>query len=116
MVTVGRKEIGAFFARDDLSGIARMIESPAIAVPAAWTLILERPPYTADGERELMQHHRIGMLVTKNAGGDQTRAKLLAAREIKIPVVMIARPLKPVVPSFGMPERVADALREMLSP
>ncbi|MEP6826442.1 MAG: precorrin-6A/cobalt-precorrin-6A reductase, partial [Aestuariivirga sp.] len=30
-VTVGRKEIGAFFARTDLSGIARMIEPPDVA-------------------------------------------------------------------------------------
>ena len=35
-VTVGRKEVAAFFERSDLSGIARMIEPPEVEVPPHW--------------------------------------------------------------------------------
>jgi precorrin-6A/cobalt-precorrin-6A reductase len=51
-------------------------------------------------------------VVSKNAGGEETRAKLLAAREIKIPVVMIARPEKPEAITLSS---VGEAIR-LLSP
>lgn len=94
-LTVGRKEAGAFLARADLAGIMRMIEAPKEELPPRWNLILGRPPFTIASEKELMTANRIGHLVGKNAGGEETRAKLIAARETKIPVVMIARPWKP---------------------
>jgi len=50
----------------------------------------------------------IKLLVTKNSGGDQARAKLDAARELQIPVLMIARPKKPMGPIAATP---SDALR-----
>jgi precorrin-6A/cobalt-precorrin-6A reductase len=98
MLTIGRKQVEPFFMRNDLSGLARMIEQPATLVPEGWTLILERPPFTVESELALMRQHSITHLVSKNAGGTETRAKLEAARQLRIPVVMIARPAKPVVP------------------
>jgi precorrin-6A/cobalt-precorrin-6A reductase len=94
-LTVGRKEAAAFLARADLAGILRMIEAPKEKPPPRWNLILARPPFTIAGERELITANRITHVVSKNAGGEETRAKLIAARETKIPVVMIARPAKP---------------------
>ncbi|MBI2719271.1 MAG: cobalt-precorrin-6A reductase [Rhizobiales bacterium] len=116
MLTVGRKEIGGFLARPDLTGLARMIEAPAEDLPEGWSLIRARPPFSLEQERTLMAEHRIGILVTKNAGGDETRAKLIAARERKIPVVMVARPAKPEAPSIGALEGLVPALRRMLGP
>ncbi len=115
-VTIGRKEIAAFFARADLQGVARMIESPGVAVPPGWTLIQARPPFDRSAEGKLLDHHRITHVVAKNSGGQLTYAKLVAARERKIPVVMVARPLKPVAPSFATAEALIPALRRMLSP
>jgi precorrin-6A/cobalt-precorrin-6A reductase len=51
-----------------------------------------RPPFRLTDEIELMRAHRIDVLVSKNAGGQTGSAKLNAARELGIPVVMIARP------------------------
>ena len=99
-VTVGRKEIGAFFARTDLSGVARMIEPPDVDVPAAWELMLERPPFTLAAEIDLLRANQIQVLVSKNAGGARV-TKLDAAAALGIPVVMVARPPKPVVDSVA---------------
>jgi precorrin-6A/cobalt-precorrin-6A reductase len=105
-VTVGRKEIAAFFARADLSGIARMIELPPVAVPHAWTLLQDRPPFTVAQEVALFQKHQTEFVISKNSGG-QRAAKLDAAAQLAIPVVMIERPIKPLVRTF---HRVEDLL------
>jgi precorrin-6A/cobalt-precorrin-6A reductase len=103
-VTVGRKEIGAFFARADLSGITRMIEPPDVNVPRAWELRLERPPFILAAEIDLLRANEIQFLVSKNAGGARV-AKLDAAAALGLPVIMVARPLKPKVESVAsLPE------------
>jgi len=101
LLTTGRKDLEFFFARPDLSGIARMIEEPPMQPPSGWRVLRERPPFTVAGEAALMSENAISHLVTKNAGGSATEAKLEAAREGRIPVLMIARPVKPEVPNFG---------------
>ncbi len=108
-VTVGRKEVGAFFARGDLSGIARMIEPTAALVPKNWRMILQRPPFTVETESALLRGDHIEFLVSKNAGGARV-AKLDAAAQLAIPVVMIARPLKPPVPTFHGLEELLGSL------
>lgn len=98
-VTVGRQEIGHFFSRDDIFVLARMIERPDIDVPAWAELMLARPPFTLQQEKTLMVARDIGVLVTKNSGGDATYAKVAAARELGLPVIMVARPVKAGVAS-----------------
>ena len=110
MLTIGRKESALFTSRSDLSGVARMIEPPAQSLPASWQLLLERPPFATVDEIALMKHHNITHLVTKNAGGRETAAKLEAARSLGISVVMIARPLKPVVETYTTVDAIAAAI------
>jgi precorrin-6A/cobalt-precorrin-6A reductase len=107
MLTIGRKEVSAFAA---LSGLARMIEPPAELLPAGWQLLLDRPPFTLDSEMALMKLHTITHLVTKNAGGRETAAKLEAARNLGLPVVMIARPFKPKVETYTTVDAIAAAI------
>ena len=110
LLTIGRKEIAAFFARDDLNGVARMIEKPPFELPPNWALVLARPPFSVEAERDLLAFHKISHLVTKNAGGKLTVAKLMAARALRIPVVMIERPEKPPTPAFGSASALVAAL------
>ena len=110
MLTIGRKEVAVFTSRSDLTGVARMIEPPAAALSENWQLVLERPPFTMADELALMKQLEITHLVTKNAGGRETAAKLGAARSLGISVVMIARPFKPKVETFTTVDAIAAAI------
>jgi precorrin-6A/cobalt-precorrin-6A reductase len=103
LLTIGRKEVGPYFARNDITGIARMIEAMDMEVIANWQILLARPPFNVEEERRLLSDHAISHLVTKNSGGQETYAKLVAARMTGVAVIMIRRPLKPNVPTVADP-------------
>jgi precorrin-6A/cobalt-precorrin-6A reductase len=115
LLTIGRKEVRPFLNRSDISGIARMIEPMDTEVTGNWRILLERPPFHVEKELCLMRDHAITHLVTKNSGGEETRAKLVAARMKGIEVIMVARPAKPQVPTVGDPSAVLAFLDEVVS-
>ncbi|MFG1912788.1 cobalt-precorrin-6A reductase [Kribbella sp. NPDC048928] len=92
-LTIGRQGLDTF-ATSGVWTLARCIEPPT-PVPTWCTLLLARGPFTPADELALMRHHRIDVLVTKDSGGPATAAKLTAARELSIPVVVIRRPPLP---------------------
>jgi precorrin-6A/cobalt-precorrin-6A reductase len=91
-VTSGHAGLDAFAARKDCDMLVRLIEAPQETLPGHMRLLLDRPPYSLEGEVALMQREGTTHLVTKNSGGEQTRAKIDAAALLGIPVVMIERP------------------------
>ncbi|WP_433472644.1 cobalt-precorrin-6A reductase [Spirillospora sp. CA-142024] len=94
-LTTGRRSIPLFADRADAWFLARSVDPPEPPVPPNVRVLLARGPYTVDGERALIREHRLDVLVTKDSGGAMTRAKLTAAREAGIPVVMVERPRLP---------------------
>src|SRR5689334_20630378 len=80
LLTIGRKEATEFLARSDISGIARMIEPMEVGANGSWRILLARPPFHVEKELCLLSEHRITHVVTKNSGGEDTCAKLTAAR------------------------------------
>jgi precorrin-6A/cobalt-precorrin-6A reductase len=54
-----------------------------------------------------MRSRNIAWVVARNSGGDGARAKIDAARELGLPVVMIARP---VLPERRRTESIAEVL------
>jgi len=71
----------------------RVIDQPHGALPLPrHDLVLGRGPFTIAGERQLLARHRIDVLVCKASGGAATEAKLIAARELGLPVIMVRRP------------------------
>jgi precorrin-6A/cobalt-precorrin-6A reductase len=110
LITIGRKEVAAFAARGDIGVVARMIEAPAVGVPENWRLVLARPPFTLEDELALMRKELVTVVVAKNAGGPGT-AKLEAARELRLPVVMIERPPKPATATAATIEDVQTLIK-----
>lgn len=96
-LTTGRQGLAAF-ARSDRWFLIRCVDPPGLPLPARKELVLARGPYTVDGERALMTSHDVDLLVTKDSGGDHTAAKLVVARELGIPVIVVRRPALPDVP------------------
>lgn len=92
-LAVGRKEISRFATRRDLDCLTRMIDppEPETALPPG-RLLLARPSRDIDAEVALLTEHGATHLVTKNSGGPFGEAKLLAARRLGLPVIMVRRP------------------------
>lgn len=112
-LTTGRRDLGVFAADDRHLFLARTVDPPDGPVPPRMTLILDRGPYTVESETRLMREHGIGLLVTKNSGGPMTEAKLRAARDLAVKVVMVARP--PLPPGSVVAATVAEAARWAVS-
>jgi precorrin-6A/cobalt-precorrin-6A reductase len=107
---IGRGELAAFAALDELWFLVRTVERPHPPLPAHHELLLSRGPYTADAERALLREHRIDVVVSRDSGGAMTKAKLVAARELGVPVVLIERPPAPAAPMVETVEEVVRLL------
>jgi precorrin-6A/cobalt-precorrin-6A reductase len=95
-LTTGRSGAAAFVDVDAWFLIRAVTPPDDHDLPRRHELLLSRGPYRLAGERELLATNRIDALVTKNSGGDMTHAKLDAARELGVAVVMVDRPALPV--------------------
>lgn len=112
-LTTGRMGLAAFADLDDLWFLVRSVDPPAAPHPARMETLLDRGPFTLDGEREVLRRHRIDVVVTKDSGGAATAPKLTAAREAGLPVVVVRRPAAPAgVPVVPGPEEALRAVRE----
>jgi precorrin-6A/cobalt-precorrin-6A reductase len=89
-LTTGRQGIAAFAGVPDCWFLARSVEPPVPPMPSRLSVVLDRGPFTVEGERRLLAEHRIDVMVTKDSGG--TAPKLAAARELGLPVVVVDRP------------------------
>jgi precorrin-6A/cobalt-precorrin-6A reductase len=108
-LTTGRSGVKAFAGSDAWFLIRAVTEPDDDVMPHQHQLLLSRGPYHYDDEITLLRQHRIDALVTKNSGGDMTRAKLNAAAALDIPVVMVARPQLPAgVSAVGTVQEAAD--------
>jgi precorrin-6A/cobalt-precorrin-6A reductase len=108
-LTTGRQSLPDFLAWADRDVLARVVDPPDLPLPGRWTVLLARGPYEREAERALMAEHRVDCLLTKDSGGPLTAAKLDAAADLGLPVVVIERPPPPA----GVPlvTTVAEAHR-----
>lgn len=97
-LALGRQDLPVFAAAPQHRYIARVIERPDAAIlPPDLRVLQARGPFDRADELRLLREEKIDVVVSKNSGGTATYAKIEAARELSLPVIMIARPDKPAV-------------------
>lgn len=94
-LSTGRLGLAAFAHLTDLHFVVRSVDPPGPPLPPDIELVLARGPFTVTDETNLLRTHRIDVVVTKDSGGEATAAKLTAARELGLPVIVVHRPALP---------------------
>ena len=107
-LTTGRQQLDTFASWDDRYVLARVVDPPGWDVPASWEVLRARGPYPYAAERDLIESRAVDVLLTKDSGGALTEAKLTAAHDLGVPVVVVRRPAVPE----GV--RVVDSVDEAL--
>ncbi|SDC37349.1 cobalt-precorrin-6A reductase [Ruegeria marina] len=95
-LAVGRMHLQDFAAQPQHDYLLRLVDAPAGPLPLPKAeVVVSRGPFTREGDKALMEIHKTQLVVSKNAGGTGARAKLDAARDLGLPVLMIDRPVLP---------------------
>jgi precorrin-6A/cobalt-precorrin-6A reductase len=106
-LTIGRLQLDAFAAAPRHFYLIRTIEP--LAVPPnlpRHCVILGRGPFVVEAEEKLLREESIDVVVSKNSGGEAAFAKFLAARQLGLPVVVVARPRQVSGPVLHDPAEV----------
>ena len=92
-LTVGAGEIACFAAATEVRFLVRLVDPPRRPLPLRlYEVVVGRGPFTLAEERHRLERDQIDVLVCKASGGAATEAKILAARELGLPVIMVRRP------------------------
>ena len=92
-LTVGAGEIACFAAAPGVRFLVRLVDPPRQPLPLRfYEVVIGRGPFTLVEERLRLERHAIDVLVCKASGGAATEAKILAARDLGLPVIMVRRP------------------------
>ncbi len=113
-LTTGRSGVAPFTASDAWFLIRVVTPPDPDVLPPRHEVLLSRGPYGYHDECTLLRDNGIDVLVTKNSGGALTEAKLAAARDLGVAVVMIDRPaLPPGVATVSTVEQAVDWVRRL---
>jgi precorrin-6A/cobalt-precorrin-6A reductase len=95
-LAIGRQTVDAFAVKPQHGYILRLVDElqGSLPLPSA-TVIVARGPFDLETDLALMRDHGVDLIVAKNAGGAGAEAKLIAARRLGLPVIMIDRPFVP---------------------
>ena len=93
LLALGSQYIAPFAARRDVTFVVRMVDPPVAPLPLPHhRLLVGRPSPAAVEEKEMLENEGIDTIVCRNSGGPGAYAKIEAARMLRLPVIMIARP------------------------
>ncbi|KEJ90513.1 cobalt-precorrin-6A reductase [Sulfitobacter donghicola] len=111
-LAIGRMHIDLFARKPQHHYLLRLVDEPMhpIALPNH-TAIIARGPFDIAGDIKLLRGHGIGHVVAKNAGGAGAVAKIDAARELGLRMIMVARPDLPDSPIAANSDEVLQWLR-----
>ncbi|CAM3320271.1 cobalt-precorrin-6A reductase [Paracoccus nototheniae] len=110
-LAIGKQTLTPFAALPH-DWLLRLVDPPeTVPLPRA-QVVIARGPFDPEGDRTLMAAHRITHLVAKNSGGAGASAKLQAARELGVQVVMIDRPAMSGADVVATPQQALDWLHQ----
>ena len=98
-LAAGQDGMAALKGLAGVTVFARALVRPQDMDPGV-QLIKSLPGKTASDEAALLTRHGITHIACKNSGGTASVAKLIAARELGLPVLMVDRPAAPPPPLF----------------
>ena len=106
-LSLGSQDLAAFAGLDGFV-LLRTVDPLRLPPPFADCVALTgRGPFGAASEEALLRAHRISVLVSRASGGADTEGKIIAARRLNLPVVMIRRPLPLPAPRVATVEEAA---------
>ena len=112
-MAAGQDGMKALPLTPEFSVVARALAKPE-DLPDYVEMIKDLPGKTEDAEADLFQQHQISHIICKNSGGTSSQAKLLAARTLRLPVLMINRPSAPPQPIYPDAGSLLDGLLDVL--
>jgi len=95
-LSVGRSDLEAFAGGGQWFLVRTVDPAERCLANAHW--LAERGPFRVEDELALLRAHAIDVVVSKASGGEATYAKLAAARQLGLPVIMVRRPPPPPGP------------------
>ncbi len=108
-LAIGRRHIAAFSIKPQHTYTLRFVDPPDGPLPFPDVdVIVSRGPFNLAGELEMMRARGIEWIVARNSGGTGARAKIDAARELGLRIVMLTRPELPERPRA---ESVAEVMQ-----
>jgi precorrin-6A/cobalt-precorrin-6A reductase len=95
-LAIGKQTLQPFDAKPQHHYLLRLVDPPEgpLPLPNAQAIIA-RGPFDLATDLALLRDHQITHIVAKNAGGAGAEAKLTAARQLGLPVILIDRPALP---------------------
>ncbi|TGD62297.1 cobalt-precorrin-6A reductase [Tabrizicola sp. WMC-M-20] len=92
-LAIGKQTLAAFAAKPQHHYLLRLVDTPDGPLPLPDAVaVVARGPFDFAGDLDLLRAHRISHVIAKNAGGAGAEAKLIAARALRLPVILIDRP------------------------
>lgn len=115
-LALGHQHLSHFSTRHDVRFIARMVDQPNTDIPLHnHALVIAKPSHIAQEEAELFQQHAITHLVCRNSGGTLIYAKIEAARQLGLPILMISRPPQIDGATFETIQQLAAEIKRISS-
>ncbi len=91
-LALGRQYLGAFKDRSDCHFIIRMVDEPEVPLGfSSYEIIAAKPSQDPNVEADLFRQTKAELLVCRNSGGEGAYAKIIAARTLGLPVIMLDR-------------------------
>lgn len=110
-LAIGRLHLDAFASQPQHSYLVRLVDPPQGDLPLPdIEVVVARGPFDLAGDLAMLRAFRADVVVAKNAGGPAAYAKIAAARELGIPVILQRRPEVPQRPVVESVNAVMDWL------